>query len=65
MSANNKQLPAIFSLSRFWTIMAKKEKNSPKKLPPKKNRNAHKNSRAKKKPQDKKSRGNIAISPAP
>ena len=64
MSANNKQLPAIFSLSRFWTIMAKKEKKSPKK-PPKKIHNTHKKSRAKKKPQDKKSRDYIAISPAP
>ena len=44
--------------------MAKKEKNSPKK-PPKKIRNAHKKSRAKKKPQDKKSRDYIAISATP
>ncbi len=44
--------------------MAKKEKNSPKK-PPKKIHNIHKKSRAKKKPQDKKSRDYIAISPAP
>lgn len=44
--------------------MAKKEKNSPKK-PPKKIHNTHKKSRAKKKPQDKKSRDYIAISATP
>ncbi len=44
--------------------MAKKEKNSPKK-PPKKIHNIHKKSRAKKKPQDKKSRDYIAISATP
>ena len=40
--------------------MAKKEKNLRKKI-----RNAHKKSRAKKKPQDKKSRDYIAISATP
>lgn len=44
--------------------MAKKEKNSPKNLR-KKIHNTHKKSRAKKKPQDKKSRGYIAISATP